>query len=177
VSAARPLEARPGLLEAFVGSHDRLFGYVARRLGPDVAEDVVAETFALACARWSSYDPALGGVSAWLFGITVNLLRRHRRDERRQWRAYARTGIDPLASVDPDVEDRLDAASAARALAAALGTMHASDREVLLLFAWAELSYAEIAAALRIPTGTVRSRLNRARRILRDHLEECHDRA
>ena len=74
VSAAQQPEARAGLLEAFVSSHDRLFGYVARRLGPDAAEDVVAETFARACAQWAGYDPALGGVTAWLFGITANLL-------------------------------------------------------------------------------------------------------
>jgi len=45
-------------------------------------------------------------------------------------------------------------------------------REALLLFAWAELSYDEIALALSIPVGTVRSRLHRARRVLRTHLED-----
>ncbi len=45
----------------------------------------------------------------------------------------------------------------------ALAELHTSDRELLILFAWEELSYAEIAASLDIPIGTVRSRLNRAR--------------
>lgn len=45
--------------------------------------------------------------------------------------------------------------------------MPGRDRDVLLLFAWAEMSYAEIGLALNIPVGTVRSRLNRARRQLR----------
>ena len=49
-------------------------------------------------------------------------------------------------------------------MAAALATLHVRDRDVLLLFAWGQLRYDEIAAALDIPTGTVRSRLNRARR-------------
>jgi RNA polymerase sigma-70 factor (ECF subfamily) len=177
VPAARAAGVRPGLLEAFASTHDRLFSYVARRLGPDTAEDIVGETFALACARWETYDPARGAVAAWLFGIAVNLLRRQRRDERRQWRAYARTGVDPLASHDPDIDERIDAASAARDLAAALVEMKSRDREALLLYAWAELSYEEIAAALGIPIGTVRSRLSRARRILRAHLEENHERS
>src|SRR5262249_51937780 len=82
--------------------------------------------------------------------------------ERRQWRAYARTGVDPLAGDEPAVDERLDAAAAARGLAAALGAMSARDREVLLLYAWAELGYQEIASALGIPVGTVRSRMNRA---------------
>jgi RNA polymerase sigma-70 factor (ECF subfamily) len=169
------VETRPGLLDAFESSHDRLFGYVERRVGPDAAEDLVAEAFAVACDRWASYDPARGSVTAWLFGIATNLLRRQRRDERRQWRAYGRTGVDPLASAEPAVDERLDAAASARALAGALASMKAGDRDVLLLYAWADLSYEEIAAALRIPIGTVRSRLNRARRRLRDELEERDD--
>jgi DNA-directed RNA polymerase specialized sigma24 family protein len=58
-----------------------------------------------------------------------------------------------------------------RRLAAALAELRVHDREALLLFAWAELSYEEISLALSIPVGTVRSRLHRARRTLRAHLE------
>jgi DNA-directed RNA polymerase specialized sigma24 family protein len=53
----------------------------------------------------------------------------------------------------------------------ALLTLPARDRETLLLYAWADLSYSEIAAALQIPIGTVRSRLNRARRTLRRQID------
>jgi RNA polymerase sigma-70 factor (ECF subfamily) len=49
-------------------------------------------------------------------------------------------------------------------LAAALAGLKSRDRDVLLLFAWGQLSYEEIAAVLDVPVGTVRSRLNRARR-------------
>ncbi|NUR89795.1 MAG: winged helix-turn-helix transcriptional regulator, partial [Nonomuraea sp.] len=42
------------------------------------------------------------------------------------------------------------------------------DRDVLLLVAWAELSYGEVADALKIPVGTVRSRLSRARKKVRE---------
>ena len=47
----------------------------------------------------------------------------------------------------------------------------ADDRDVLLLFAWEGLGYEEIAVALDVPVGTVKSRLHRARRIVREHLE------
>jgi len=53
-----------------------------------------------------------------------------------------------------------------------LAGLEARDRDVLVLVAWEELSYDEVAAALDIPPGTVRSRLNRARRTLRDLLDD-----
>jgi RNA polymerase sigma-70 factor (ECF subfamily) len=55
-------------------------------------------------------------------------------------------------------------------LRAAIAALPSGERDVLLLFAWADLTYGEIAAALRIPTGTVRSRLNRGRGRLREQL-------
>jgi len=57
-----------------------------------------------------------------------------------------------------------------RKLAAALAGLPAGDRDVLLLIAWADLSYDEVAVALNIPVGTVRSRLHRARRKTREAL-------
>jgi RNA polymerase sigma-70 factor (ECF subfamily) len=62
---------------------------------------------------------------------------------------------------------RADAAAVSARLAQILARMPAGDRDVLLLFAWADMSYAEVAEALGIPVGTVRSRLNRARKQLR----------
>jgi RNA polymerase sigma factor (sigma-70 family) len=52
-------------------------------------------------------------------------------------------------------------------LASALAALSQGDRDVLLLIAWEGLNYEEVAAALRIPIGTVRSRLNRARKKVR----------
>ena len=57
-------------------------------------------------------------------------------------------------------------------LAAALRTVAAGDRDALLLHAWADLTYTEIAAATGVPVGTVRSRIHRARTLLRAHLED-----
>ena len=68
------------------------------------------------------------------------------------------------ASVAEATDDR------AAALAAALGELSAVERETLLLHAWADLSYEEIAQALDIRVGTVRSRLSRAREHMRARL-------
>jgi RNA polymerase sigma-70 factor, ECF subfamily len=76
-------------------------------------------------------------------------------------RAYARTGMDPVSSADDEAVARVDTRVRRRELAAALAELRPQAREVLLLHAWAELSDAEIAAALSLPLGTVKSRLHR----------------
>jgi RNA polymerase sigma-70 factor (ECF subfamily) len=162
---------------AFAPIFDRhyaaIHGYLRRRLDAPIAEELAAETFARALRAVSRYDDARADALPWLFGIAANLARRHRRTEVRRLRAYARTGHDPLQDEHGDAPARLDAAAAGPRVAAALVELRAHDREALLLFAWAELSYEEIALALSVPVGTVRSRLHRARRTLRAHLEEA----
>lgn len=80
--------------------------------------------------------------------------------------------LTPIGSADDPIEDRLDAAAAAPQLAAALEQLAPGDRDVILLFAWEELSYQEIADSLEIAVGTVASRLSRARRRMRECLGE-----
>jgi hypothetical protein len=67
----------------FVRHEPAIRRYVARRLGVDAADDVVAETFLLAFRQRADYDSARGGVLAWLYGIATNLVQlpapRHRR--------------------------------------------------------------------------------------------------
>ena len=85
--------------------------------------------------------------------------------------ALARTGLDPVTDGDSEpVDQRVSARAVQRDLAAALARLAARDRDVLLLIAWADLSYEEVAVALDIPVGTVRSRLNRARSKVREAL-------
>ncbi|MFC8433376.1 RNA polymerase sigma factor [Streptomyces sp. NPDC057253] len=142
--------------------------YVARRLGRDAADDVTAETFLTAFRIRARFDPARAGARPWLYGIAAKQIGRQRREEVRALKLLARTGHDPVADSWTDcADDRLAAEAAARPLAGALARLSAGDRHVLLLFAWADFSYQEIAEALGIPVGTVRSRLNRARRKLR----------
>jgi RNA polymerase sigma factor (sigma-70 family) len=152
---------------------DAVHRYVQRRIGADLADDVVAETFAVAFRCRSAYDTRRADARPWLLGIATNILRHEWRRERLQLRAFARTGIDPvtrsLAEADA-VEERVDAQAVARRVALALTKLRRAERDVLLLYAWGDLSYAELADALGIPVGTVRSRLSRARHRVRELL-------
>ena len=161
---------------AFAGVFDRhhaeLYRYLRRRVDRGLAADLAAETFVIAFARRGAYRADTHDARPWLYGIAHNLLRNHWRAERRQLAAYARHGADPLADADAAVafslaDSRADAAAVSAKLAQILAAMADRDRDVLLLFAWADMSYAEISQALAIPVGTVRSRLHRARRQLR----------
>lgn len=140
-------------------------------MGASLADDLAAQTFTEAFARRNRYDSRWPEARPWLYGIATNLLRRHNRRERRQLQAYAREGIDPIVETDLEaILDRVDAHSARARLAGALAALKPPDRDALLLYAWADLSYAEIALALGVPVGTVRSRIHRARSITRARL-------
>jgi RNA polymerase sigma-70 factor (ECF subfamily) len=148
---------------------DDIHRYVARRLGPDAADDLMAETFVTAFQRRRSYDLSHAHARPWLYGIATNLIGRHRRDEARRLRAMAR-----VASLTPGHGQAVGAVTggpgaedAHAALAGALAALPARYRDVLLVTAWGDLDYAEAAQALGIPVGTVRSRLHRARGKLR----------
>jgi RNA polymerase sigma factor (sigma-70 family) len=152
-----------------------LLRYCACRVGPAAAEDVVAEAFLIAHARWQSFDPARAGALTWLYGIATNVARSHRRAELRALRGYARAAETVVDEGFADrATDRADALAGRRRIAAALARLPARQRDVLLLFAVAELDYAEIAAALDIPLGSVQSSLHRARAKLRARLGAHH---
>ena len=153
----------------------RVYGYLSRRVGRTIADDLAAETFTRAFERRSAYDTAAERALPWLLGIAVNLLAHHRRSEGRQLRAFAALGEpEPEEHVAESATRWLDTTSRQR-LALALERLDDYDREALLLYAWGELTYVEIAEVLRIPVGTVRSRLNRARRKLREGLDDGTD--
>lgn len=160
--------------QLFERHHGRIHGWLRRRLDAGLAEELAAEVFVRAWAGRAGYDPGHPDAAPWLFGIASNLARRHHRQEGRALRALARSGVDPLDRAGGEsapADDRVDAGAQRRELAAALRALRPAEREVLLLHAWAELSYEEIALATGVPLGTVRSRLHRARRRVRAHLD------
>jgi RNA polymerase sigma-70 factor (ECF subfamily) len=161
--------------DRFAALYDRyaalLYRYAHQRVGPQAAQDVVAETFLAAFQGRRSYDASRAEARPWLFGILTRKLARHRRAERADYRALARSSVETATDGPADaVAERLTAHAARASLGAALAGLPSRDRDVLLLVAWGELSYEEVAAALGIPVGTVRSRLNRARRKVKDAL-------
>jgi RNA polymerase sigma factor (sigma-70 family) len=169
--------------EHFAALYDRhaptLFRYAARRLGPEAAEDVVAETFLVAFRIRGRYDPGRPDARPWLLGILTRELGRRRRAEAARYRLLAALPGPEHHDGPAEAVARAVTAHAARApLAGALGRLRPGDRDVLLLVAWAGLAYAEVATALDVPVGTVRSRLNRARRLMRAelgaHLDHDH---
>ena len=139
---------------------DAVHAYLARRAGGNVADDLAASTFTIAFERRRSFRLEATTARPWLFGIATNLLRNERRAQQR--------AIESLASIRPAQSGAggEDGENAQR-LADALAGLDRGQRDVMLLYAWEELSYEEIAATLRVPVGTVRSRLARARAHLR----------
>jgi RNA polymerase sigma factor (sigma-70 family) len=140
--------------------------YCSRRLGIDAGEQVAADVFAEAFAGRARFDPRRGSVRAWLFGIASHLVARAWRDEQRRWRLLGETPRDGTVA-EPEL-DGLD-----RRIVRALSDLSAVDRDALLLVAWGDLTYAEVAQVQQVPVGTVRSRIHRARRLLATRLAEA----
>ncbi|MFF3641830.1 RNA polymerase sigma factor [Streptomyces sp. NPDC002564] len=175
-SDARSIERSRDEPEQFAALFDRhadsVFRYAARRLGPEAAEDLMADTFTTAFQQRHRYDLARADARPWLFGIATNLIGRHRRAEARRFKALAQVPA-PVPYEEPvaDLAVARAGAEGIRAdLAAALAGLSARHRDVVLLVAWADLDYEEAARALGVPVGTVRSRLHRARGRLREAL-------
>ncbi|MCP2342363.1 RNA polymerase sigma factor [Actinomadura rupiterrae] len=159
--------------EGFALVYDRYFDdihrYLAARLGRETADDLAAETFLIAFRRRADFDPSRGSsVRPWLYGIATNLVSHHRRTEQRRLKAMSR--MDAEYAIDGH-EERVTARVAAETLrpdlVKAMRALSPGERDVVFLSALGGLGYEDIAQALGIPTGTVGSRLNRARARLR----------
>lgn len=137
-----------------------------RTTSKQLAEDVTATAFLEAWRRRQRLELSTESAAPLLLGIATNVLRNYWRGQRRHARALERLRhADPVTS--PSNEDeviaRIDAMSQIREAGAAIRALPSRERDVLALLAWGGLSYAETAAALGIPIGTVRSRVARAR--------------
>ncbi len=157
---------------------DVIHRYLERRISGDGADELSGEVFRIAFEQRSRFRDLHESALPWLYGIATKLLLKRWRAEARHLRALAslqcehRGGQDAAAG---DVDDRLMAQAFRRHLLDALARLPQHDRDVVILIAWEELSYAEVAAALDIAEGTVRSRLHRARRTLRELLPDVGD--
>jgi RNA polymerase sigma-70 factor, ECF subfamily len=146
-----------------------VLAYACRRTGRDVGEDIAAETFTVAFAQRKKFNPARSSALPWLLGIATNLMRRQARWERAQLAAVGRQAAQQkLLDNEDNVVEALDARASLSTMSRALASLRQGDRDALLLHGWADLSYEQISEALGVPIGTVRSRIHRARRRLRE---------
>jgi RNA polymerase sigma-70 factor (ECF subfamily) len=143
---------------------DEIHRYAARRLGQQAAADVVSEVFLAAFRNRGRYQPSRTDARPWLYGIATKVISQQLRAEGR--RAHLLAAVAAAAPAEPaaaDIGDRIAALRLHEVLAGVLAGLSPADRELVLLVAWAELSYEQAAQALQIPIGTVRSRLHRVR--------------
>ncbi|MET9224434.1 RNA polymerase sigma factor [Lentzea sp. NPDC003310] len=150
-------DAFPELVHRWHGAVDR---YVRRMLaGPD--DDVVQEVW-LAVFKGLPALRQPDRFAPWLFAIARRAVANRLRD------AYAQP--EPVPPEEQSGPDDTDAVADREVLAGALGALPVREREVLLLFYLEDLSLEACAQICEVPVGTVKSRLNRARRLLRDEL-------
>jgi RNA polymerase sigma-70 factor (ECF subfamily) len=145
---------------------NELLRYCFRRTADAaLAEDLVSIVFLEA---WRRRGDLRGDVDArpWLYGIATNVARQQWRSRRRHAAALAR--IAGHGRVDESAADVVAREQEMRAVLAGVARLPRRDQDVLALCVWSELSYEEAARALGVPVGTVRSRLARARRRLRE---------
>jgi RNA polymerase sigma factor (sigma-70 family) len=162
----------PEVFGAIFDRHfDAIAGFCIRRVGNTDGEDIAGNVFRWAFENRERFDLAHGDARPWLFGIANNLVREARRSAGRQKLAYDRWTTREVADsteIASQVAEAVDAQRDLSIVFAVLNQQPIEDVETLLLYAWEQLTYAEIAEALAVPIGTVRSRIHRVRR----HIEE-----
>jgi RNA polymerase sigma factor (sigma-70 family) len=165
--------ARSGDADAFGLLFERhakaIYNFCFRRTGSwGAAEDLLSIVFLEAWRRRDRELPP-GKVLPWLYGIATNVVRNRRRSVRRFRRALARVPAPrPELGFESDADGRLDDERRMKDALDLLARLPRHEQEVFVLCAWSELSYEDAALALEVPVGTVRSRLSRARRRLRE---------
>lgn len=149
----------------------RIYNYCFRRTADwALAEDLTSLTFLVAwrgrCGVVLRAETAL----PWLYGIATNVLRNQRRSFRRSRNALDRLPRERLDVPDfaDETAERLDDEREMRALLRLFAKLPRREQDVIALCDWSGLSYEDAAAALVVPIGTVRSRLARGRRRLRE---------
>lgn len=144
--------------ERLVQRHQQsIWAYLVRRVGSDRAEDLLSEVWLRAFRYRASYDHSFDSARPWLFRIARHVMASETRHETTG--GFSEEAVDPWS----EVERRMHSSEIRDALLEAVAALSRMQREVLLLFAWEELSPTEIAFALELPPSTIRSHLRRAR--------------
>jgi RNA polymerase sigma factor (sigma-70 family) len=151
--------------ELYARCHRAIRGYCSRRVAADAVDDAVAETFLTVWRRLDEVPDGDEAALVWTYGVAHRVIGHQLRSTARRGRLHDRlrsVGNPPVAATEEsavDVDER-------RLVLAALARLSHTDAEVLHLVEWAQLSNADVAAALRIEPDAARQRLHRARRNL-----------
>jgi RNA polymerase sigma factor (sigma-70 family) len=158
--------------ELFERHARRVYNYCFRCTADwTAAEDLTSAVFLEAWKKRRQLRLSTAGESflPWLLGVATNLIRNRGRRIERFGRAMKELWARETSCEDqsPDLVARAADEERMATLLAAIKRLPRAEQEVLALYAWADLTYGEIAEALEVPIGTVRSRLARARAHLR----------
>ena len=152
--------------EAYAAHSGELYGFAVRSLGDaGMAEEAVQETFLRAWKAGERYDPEIGSLRTWLFAILRNVVIDMGRARASRPRVGPEQGIEP--SVEP-----LEQALVAWQVEEAMRRIGEDHRRVLLETHLKARPYAEVAAEMGVPEGTIKSRVYYGLKALRVALEE-----
>lgn len=153
----------PAGLEAFCESNnERLVGLLTLHCGDrPTAEELAQETLVRVCMRWRSVG-RMGNPEAWMFRVAINLANSYYRRKAAERKAKSRLGVETYHR-DPDVANAV-------AIREALAELPKRQRAVLILRFYADLSTRDVADALGMPEGTVKTLSHRAMKTLRANI-------
>lgn len=152
------------LTKVLEASADDLLAYLARRVGPDNAADLLGETMVVAWRRSADLPDEPERARMWLFGVARGTLANHARGQRRKWALADRLRLHLReASHAPAADEGIEVRDA-------IARLDPDLAEIVRLVHWERLSLAQAAELLGIPSSTVRGRYARARELLRAEL-------
>ena len=173
VRAVPGLQDEQAIAAAYAAHGAEIYRFVLRGLrDPGAAQDVVQETFLRAWRRSDRYDPALSSLRVWLFAIARNAMLDHvRASGARPWQG-ALADDEQLERAATPVDDGTEQLLRGWVVEEALQRLSPDHRTVLVETQLKDRPYAEVAAELGLPVGTVRSRVFYGLRALRVALDE-----
>ncbi len=160
------LSSERDVREAYSAHSGELYGFALRSLGDSgLAEEAVQETFVRAWRAGERFDPEIASLRTWLFAILRNVVIDFGRARAVRPKLAGESGVEP--SVEP-----LEQALLAWQVEEAMRRIGDDHRHVLVETHYRGRPYAEVAAELGVPEGTVKSRVYYGLRALRVALEE-----
>lgn len=162
----REVARENGFEAAFLEHYPAVLAYAIRRTDTkEQAEDVAADSFAIAWRRWETKP---GHLLGWLYAIARKVLANTHRGEARRRSLVDRVTVEGRSFIEPD---HADSVLETTAILAALDRLGTTDREALMLTEWDGLSVRDASRVLGCSTGALHVRLHRARKRLMANLE------